>query len=677
MSRTDDEIEDSSAPLIEHLAELRTRLIRAVLYFVVGFIVAFVFAGALLDWLLVPIEASMRSLGQPQPGDAVHRAAGILLHPGPDRHGRRAGALLPVRRQPALAVRRARPLQDRKGGLPAVPDRLAGDVHCSAALFAHFVVTPLAMQFFLGFADASSIWSPPSSTKCRVRRVLTAAARSAGIDIVFQGKVNETLDITLKLIVAFGLSFQLPVLLTLMGRAGWPPPPGLAGVRKYAVVGILTLAAVVTPPDVITQVILFTVVYGLYEISILLVRRFEKTARGRAARPRGCGSRTTTRTRTTARQPGKPAADRDEDEDPILKEFDDEEEADDVAQHGEGGDLGDRRGRRGRRIRHGKETGTQATARTPTTIPARSTRTDDRGRRSSVSPRRWNGSRRRRWRPPISTPPTAFVWHVDPDRLEPVARVNRVDLSLLVGVDRARDILLDNTRQFARGLPANNALLWGARGMGKSSLVKAVHAAVTAEGTDAQARRAAARGHRPPSAGCWPTCAAAPHRFVLFCDDLSFSHDDQHYKSLKAVLDGGIEGRPENVVFYATSNRRHLMPRDMIENERHSAINPAEAVEEKVSLSRPVRALARLPPLQPGRLPGDDPRLLRRLRDRDRRRHAARRGDRVAGDARRALGPGGLAIRDRSRRPAGGEDRRLSRARGAPARAPDDLPRPA
>jgi len=180
---------------------------------------------------------------------------------------------------------------------------------------------------------------------------------------------------------------------------------------------------------------------------------------------------------------------------------------------------------------------------------------------------------------------SAFVWHTGPDRLDPVAEVSRVDLALLQGIDRARDTLLQNTLHFARGLPANNALLWGARGMGKSSLVKAIHA------------EALARGHAlslvEMSREDLPTITrllahlrrAARHRFLLFCDDLSFSHDDQHYKALKAVLDGGIEGRPGNVIFYATSNRRHLMPRDMIENERSTAISPSEAVEEKVSLS--------------------------------------------------------------------------------------------
>ncbi len=180
----------------------------------------------------------------------------------------------------------------------------------------------------------------------------------------------------------------------------------------------------------------------------------------------------------------------------------------------------------------------------------------------------------------------AFVWHTAPDRLEPVAQVNRVALELLVGIARARDTLLANTVQFARGLPANNALLWGARGMGKSSLVKAVHAAALERVPGAALKLVEIQREDLPSIGrLLGHLRGAPARFVLFCDDLSFSHDDQHYKSLKAVLDGGVEGRPENVVLYATSNRRHLMPRDMIENERSGAINPSEAVEEKVSLS--------------------------------------------------------------------------------------------
>jgi predicted AAA+ superfamily ATPase len=179
----------------------------------------------------------------------------------------------------------------------------------------------------------------------------------------------------------------------------------------------------------------------------------------------------------------------------------------------------------------------------------------------------------------------AFAWHTQPDRLEPVARVARVDIGLLLGVNRSRDTLLENTRHFAQGLPANNALLWGARGMGKSSLVKAVHAAIRAEGHDLKIVELSREDLPSVTRLLHHLRTAAPLRFILFCDDLSFGHDDQHYKSLKAVLDGGIEGRPENVVFYATSNRRHLMPRDMIENERSTAITPSEAVEEKVSLS--------------------------------------------------------------------------------------------
>ena len=185
---------------------------------------------------------------------------------------------------------------------------------------------------------------------------------------------------------------------------------------------------------------------------------------------------------------------------------------------------------------------------------------------------------------PDFTAASAFVWHADPDRLVPVARVNRVDVELLVGIDRSRDTLLANTVQFAKGLPANNALLWGARGMGKSSLVKALHAKVhaTHEGLKIVEVQ---REDLPTIGRCLEMLRGRPERFIMFCDDLSFGHDDAHYKSLKAVLDGGIEGRPENVVLYATSNSRHLMPRDMIENERSTSISPSEAVEEKVSLS--------------------------------------------------------------------------------------------
>lgn len=179
----------------------------------------------------------------------------------------------------------------------------------------------------------------------------------------------------------------------------------------------------------------------------------------------------------------------------------------------------------------------------------------------------------------------AFVWHAEEAWLEPVEKVNRVDIGLLRGIDRQQDTLLDNTRRFAKGLPANNALLWGARGTGKSSLVKAAHAAVCKELKNTLVLVEIHREDIPSLPKLLGLLKRSTRRFVIFCDDLSFDGEDATYKSLKAVLEGGIEGRPDNVVFYATSNRRHLMPRDMIENERSTAINPAEAVEEKVSLS--------------------------------------------------------------------------------------------
>jgi predicted AAA+ superfamily ATPase len=183
----------------------------------------------------------------------------------------------------------------------------------------------------------------------------------------------------------------------------------------------------------------------------------------------------------------------------------------------------------------------------------------------------------------------AFVWHADGDWLEPVEKVNRVEIELLQGIARQRQILLDNTLRFARNLPANNALLWGSRGMGKSSLVKAVHAEVNKIREENSATALIlVEIHRediPSLPRLLTRLRSEPRRAILFCDDLSFDQQDASYKSLKAVLEGGIEGRPDNVIFYATSNRRHLMPRDMIENERSTAINPSEAVEEKVSLS--------------------------------------------------------------------------------------------
>jgi hypothetical protein len=180
----------------------------------------------------------------------------------------------------------------------------------------------------------------------------------------------------------------------------------------------------------------------------------------------------------------------------------------------------------------------------------------------------------------------AFVWHPN-GRLAPVPRVSRVDLGLLKGIDRMRDILIENTERFANGLPANNALLWGARGMGKSSLVKATHASINANRKPA-ARLKLIEIHREDIESLpalMDLLRSSDFRFIVFCDDLSFDGNDASYKSLKAVLEGGIEGRPDNVILYATSNRRHLLAREMIENERSTAINPGEAVEEKVSLS--------------------------------------------------------------------------------------------
>jgi predicted AAA+ superfamily ATPase len=183
---------------------------------------------------------------------------------------------------------------------------------------------------------------------------------------------------------------------------------------------------------------------------------------------------------------------------------------------------------------------------------------------------------------------SAFVWHPEGNRLAPVQHVNRVEMSLLKGIDRVRDLLVENTERFARGLPANNALLWGARGMGKSSLVKAAHAAASAAAGKSSGELKLVEIHREEIESLpalMNLLRGARDRFILFCDDLSFDTEDTSYKSLKAVLEGGIEGRPDNVILYATSNRRHMMPREMVDNERATAINPGEAIEEKVSLS--------------------------------------------------------------------------------------------
>lgn len=194
--------------------------------------------------------------------------------------------------------------------------------------------------------------------------------------------------------------------------------------------------------------------------------------------------------------------------------------------------------------------------------------------------------------PPIAKPIDAksadcFVWDASHLSFQPVKKVNRIDIELIKGVDQSRDLLMENTKRFAQGFAANNVLLWGARGMGKSSLIKSAHAAVNLERVSKYALKLIEiqREDIDSLPQLMAQLKNSPYRFILFCDDLSFDHDDTSYKSLKAALDGGIEGRPDNVLFYATSNRRHLMPRDMIDNERSNAINPSEAIEEKVSLS--------------------------------------------------------------------------------------------
>jgi len=269
MSQAEDHMNESSAPLIEHLTELRSRLIRSVAAFVIAMLFCFIFAGYLLDFLLLPIEKTMRELGNPNP---------VMQYTAPQEYfftllriamvGGLALSFPVIATQLWRFVAPGLYRNEKSAFLPFIVASPA--LFMIGAMFAHLIVTPLAMRFFLGFADLPSMLSP----------LLTGAddisENKTGIDIVFNGKVNETLDITLKLIVAFGLCFQLPVLLTLMGKAGLIDADGLRRVRKYAVVGILTLAAVVTPPDVITQVILFVAVYGLYEISILLVARVDR-----------------------------------------------------------------------------------------------------------------------------------------------------------------------------------------------------------------------------------------------------------------------------------------------------------------------------------------------------------------------------------------------------------------
>lgn len=278
MSKPED-IEDSSAPLIEHLAELRTRLIRSVLAFVVGIVLAFAVAEPILQFLLVPIEETLRELGDPSP---------TLQYTSPQEYlftlfriSMVFGFALAF---PVIAHQLWRfvaPGLYRTEKAAFLPFIIASPfMFLLGAAFAHLVVTPLAMAFFLGFADVSSIFANLLSGAVNEVAIpadtLVVPETDEGVRITFFGKVNESLDITLKFIMAFGLCFQLPVLLTLMGKAGLVSADGLGTVRKYAMVGILLLAALVTPPDVVTQLILFVVVYGLYEVSIFLVRRVEK-----------------------------------------------------------------------------------------------------------------------------------------------------------------------------------------------------------------------------------------------------------------------------------------------------------------------------------------------------------------------------------------------------------------
>lgn len=275
MSSSDD-IDDSAAPLIEHLAELRTRLIRSVIAFIVGIVLAFTVAEPILQFLLGPIEETLRELGDPSP---------TMQYTSPQEYlftlfriSMVFGFALAF---PVIGVQLWRfvaPGLYKTEKNAFLPFLIASPVmFLLGASFAHFVVTPLAMAFFLGFADVPSVIADLMSSLTNAGDVpVVAGAVDQGIRITFFGKVNESLDITLKFIMAFGLCFQLPVLLTLMGKAGLVSAEGLGNVRKYAVVAILVLAALVTPPDVITQGILFTVVYGLYEVSIFLVKRVEK-----------------------------------------------------------------------------------------------------------------------------------------------------------------------------------------------------------------------------------------------------------------------------------------------------------------------------------------------------------------------------------------------------------------
>jgi sec-independent protein translocase protein TatC len=273
---TKDDIEDSSAPLVEHLIELRNRIIWSVSAFLVAMILCFLVAEPILDFMLTPIEHSMRALGDPNP---------VMQYTAPQEYfftlvhiSVVAGLMVSF---PVIAYQLWRfvaPGLYRSEKNAFLPFLIASPVlFLIGAAFAHYVVTPIAMTFFLGFADSYSLLTAllPGVADAPLTEVAQPVT-DTGIDIVFQGKVNETLDISLKLIMAFGLCFQLPVLLTLMGKAGLATSAGLAGMRRYAIVIILMVAAVVTPPDVMSQLILFAAVYPLYEVSIFLIRRIER-----------------------------------------------------------------------------------------------------------------------------------------------------------------------------------------------------------------------------------------------------------------------------------------------------------------------------------------------------------------------------------------------------------------
>lgn len=273
-----DSIDDSSAPLVEHLTELRNRLIWSVAAFLVGMVLCFIVAEPILDFMLAPIEEAMRALGNPNP---------VMQYTAPQEyfftlmHIAMVGGLMVS--FPVIAFQLWRfvaPGLYRSERQAFLPFLIASPVlFLIGATFSHFIVTPMAMKFFLGYADTSSVLTAliPGFGGAPGEVVVAApAVPKKGIEIVFQGKVNETLDISLKLILAFGLCFQLPVLLTLMGKAGLATASGLAGMRRYAIVIILFVAALVTPPDIMSQLILFACIYPLYEVSIFLIRRMEK-----------------------------------------------------------------------------------------------------------------------------------------------------------------------------------------------------------------------------------------------------------------------------------------------------------------------------------------------------------------------------------------------------------------